>query len=244
MKTSNKVLLITLMIILGLTAIIIAGMELFFAYSVFPLQKINQNSKENRSQEFIVSDFEAINCGGSWELEIIPAECYKVIISAPEYMMDYVKPEVLGKTLQINQWFFSEPHGIPLKARVFMPSLSGIEANGFSNSYFSGFNLAGLNLKASETSRIVGSNSKIANLDCAGSGSAQIALDSCQTVNAEFDLSATSELSLNMAGGKINGHARDNSVLTYRGEITEAAIDTSGTVKIRKKARESAKIHE
>jgi hypothetical protein len=233
MKTSNKTLLITFMIILALTTIIIVGMEIFFSYNTFPLQKISGNSK-TLEKEFNLSGFESIDCGGSWELEIVYADSYKVIISAPEFMMDYVKPGVLGKTLQINQWFFSEPHGIPLKARIFMPSLTGIESSGFSNSHFSGFHIAHLCLKATETSRIVGSNSKINNLDCTGSGSAQIDLNSCQTVNAELNLATTSQITLNMAGGKLSGHAGD-STITYRGDVSEVAIDTSGAVKIRKK---------
>ncbi|HEX3043817.1 MAG TPA: DUF2807 domain-containing protein [Bacillota bacterium] len=234
MKTSNKTLLITFMVILALTTIIIVGMEIFFSHNTFPMQKTSENSK-TLDKEFILSGFDSINCGGSWELEIVYADFYQVIISAPEFMMDYVKPGVVGKTLQINQWFFSEPHGISLKAKIFMPSLTGIESSGFSNSHFSRFNIAHMNLKASETSRIVGSNSKIANLDCMGSGSAQINLSSCPTVNAELNLAATSQITLNMAGGKLNGHAADNSVLTFSGEVTEVAIDTSGTVKIRQK---------
>ncbi len=235
MKTSNKILLITLMIILSLTVIIIAGIGIFISHNVFPLQKIAKSSGEIISREFIPGDFNAINGGGSWELEIIRADCHKVIVTAPEYIINYIKPEVFGKTLRINQWFFSDPRVVPLKARIFMPELTGIESGGFSEIYFSGFKINRLKLKASETSRITGGNSNIDHFTGIGSGSAQIDLSSCQTVNAEFDLAFSSQMTLNMAGGRLKGSAGGSSMFIYSGSVAEAENDNYRTVKVRKK---------
>jgi hypothetical protein len=233
MKTSNRILLVIIIVILAATTIVIVGFGILFSFDSIPLHKIEKGLRKIISKDFVLKDFSSVNTGGSWELEIEQGNSLKITVTASEYIMDYIKPDISGRTLRMNQVFTADPRTMSLKAHIVMPELSEIESEGNSKIKFSGFNISHLKIKASASSLVTGDKTNIDNLACAVIGSAGIDLSSCSVVNADLDLSWSGKIALHMTGGMLRGKASASAEITCTGDVKELEINASG-VKIKK----------
>ncbi len=235
MKTSNKILLISLIVTFLISGITVIGAGVLFFYSNPSHVKFGSDSTEIISKEYSIENFDTIDLSGFLNVKIVRGEFYKISLSAPEDMLKYITLDKKGRTLELKQLFISGSSQDTLKVKITMPRLSGIESAGCNLITFSNFKSEKMFIKTKGYNQVKGDRSDIKNLDLSSSWIVDNDLDSCLVTNANLNLTGTGMTKLNMDGGKLNGHAMGSNTIIYRGSISEKDMVLSDESEIKKK---------
>ncbi|MCK4715751.1 MAG: DUF2807 domain-containing protein [Candidatus Marinimicrobia bacterium] len=231
MKTSNKILLITLIVIV----VFITGMIIttrIILYSANDKASAFYD-KEFVPQKFSYEDFNSLKVYGHWSIDIEQGDDYSVILYYPEELSDRISVEHCSKELIIDsniKWYSRRRI---FRAEIIMPLLKSIEIVEGSSISFEDFSCDYLNIKTTGAAEIKGRNSSINDLDMVCDGASHVNLRHSQIVNATLHLSGASRVELTMNGGKLSGTAHGASSIVYYGEVAKQDIETAGAVSIR-----------
>jgi hypothetical protein len=234
MTTSNRILLITTIVILSVIAISITGMMIIFSNGDFSSKETAGNGLAGLSKDFVVSNFTGVVSGGIWQVEIVHGDSFGLTVTAPENIIDAVKPVVSGSVLQLQQVLGIDPRKTKCTATIRMPSLASVEAHGNSKISFSGFMQDRMSIEAIDASEVKGVDSAIASLVCSANQSAVVDLSGCSVTDSDFDASLAAKITLRITGGSVKGKVAASAVFAYLGEPLEMEIEASGSAKIRK----------
>lgn len=152
------------------------------------------------SQEMDLSDFERVNVGSAFQIEIRQDDGYKVTMEVDEKVLPYLRVVKEGNTLRIGL----EPGvtltgNITLRGTVSLPTLTGVEASGASRVDLSGFqSTAELTIHASGASQIDGEIDG-GNADFEASGASEIQLKST-VKDASIEATGASKITLSGSG--------------------------------------------
>ena len=233
MKTSNKILLITLAVIFLLTAGFIITSRIFVSCEPWMEYDIADDEEyeigDIQAQLFDLQGFDEIEVEGNWRLKIRQADSFRVEIEAPDYLMDELHVETIGSRLRLDMPR-RRIHDHKLWANIEMPTLTRIQSDYGSSIRFDGFEIRDLDLRTNGGSHIVGENNSIKNLFVVTNGAAYIDLKDTETVNADLDLNGAGSVILNMAGGELTGSANGACRIEYYGEISRRDFESSGFV--------------
>lgn len=235
MKASNKILFFTGLVILFITIIAIISTGIFLFYDNPDLVKFGKGSDQTMTKEYEVKSFNLVKTSGFWKLKILHSDSCKVIVSSKEYIMEYIKIDVMDRTLILNQTFFTDIPPASPDVFISVPELKGIESNGSVEIYFSNFNLKDLNIKTTGYSKVKGDNSNIKNLQLSSSGIIESDLSLCKVYNAELVLKGSGTIELNMNGGILGGYANGQITIYYSGNTSKQNIYISEPVKLIKR---------
>jgi hypothetical protein len=238
-KTSNRIAFVTSVAVLSITAIIAAGTVAFVSPYAFPPAKGESGSVRMIERDFAFSGVSEVEVGGTWELDIERGGTTTLTVSAPDSVMDRIKPESAGSTLRLDRVFASGPGSGNVRARLSVPRLLQITSTGSAWASFSGFASGNMKIIASGTSRVTGRNSVIEHLVVHAAAGAHVDVGSCDIENAELSLAFSSRVTLNMAGGKLVAEAAAGSIVAYTGNVREMDFSASGAAKIKKLAGQS-----
>ena len=234
MKTSNRIILITVIFILLITVILFVGTWLFISYHNSGFVKSPAESSEIITKNFNLKDFNALNISGFYRLEISHNNAYKIELSAPGYLINHINIIKSENKLYVKQLYYADMLPVSAKVRIFMPELTGIKTRGNNKILFSGFTLKNLKFELFGSTKITGRDSTIKNLEIIGSGLVKTDLVSCSVKNANLNLSGTGIADLNMSGGVLSGTVNGTYKINYRGKVIRQDIITSGSVKVEK----------
>ncbi len=233
MKTSNKILLITLAVIFLLTAgfiitsRILISCEPWAEYDLIDDEEYEIGDFETKL--LALQDFDEIDIEGNWHLTIRQADSFRVEIEAPRNILDELRAETAGSRLLLD-YRHRRVRDHRLRASVDMPQLTRIQSDYGSSIRFEGFTMRDLDLRTNGGSHIVGQDNAIENLFVVTNGAAYIDLKETATVNADLNLNGAGSVILNMAGGELTGSANGACKIDYYGEISRRDFESSGFV--------------
>jgi len=231
MKTSNKILIITLIVIVVfLTGMIITTRIILYNASY---KASAFSDDEFVQQKFSYEDFNSLKVYGLWSIDIEQGDDYSVILYYPEELSDRISVDYCSKELIIDSNTKWHSRRRIFRAEIIMPQLESIEIIEGASISFEDFSCDHINIKTTGAAEIKGRNSSINDLDMVCDGASHVNLRHSKIVNATLHLSGASRVELTMNGGKLSGTASGASSIVYYGEVTKQDIETAGAVSIR-----------
>ena len=106
-----------------------------------------QNEKRN------VANFKAIEVGGIFEVEVVAQKDFSVEVEADDNLLQYIKTEVNGNTLEISTEKSISPKG-PVRVRISAPDIENLQVSGVSKVSLTNLKNSSLKVDASGASKI------------------------------------------------------------------------------------------
>lgn len=232
--------------ILLLASLLIAGCTL-------PEVMAITGSGEVVSRELDFANFDRVEAGNAFRVDITQGDEYRVIIRVDDNMERYLDITQQGRTLNIRL----EPGRLytlsnaTLEAVVTMPELTGVNLSGASHGTVTGFDSGGsLDVELSGASslrgdintgniRVEASGASQATLSGSGgdarinaSGASRVDLADFPIEDASVEVSGASHATVH-ASGRLDAEASGASTVTYLGNPTMGNIETSGASSIK-----------
>ena len=209
--------------IIGLTVLLISGLLLAGCSAI-----IKKTAGPTAAREYDFTDFNRIDIGYAFKLEVSRADTYRVTINANEGDFNHIKVTKTGDTLEIGMdGLFIHLSPSP-RVKITMPELRGLSMSGASEGTVTGFissddfalSLSG----ASELEMDMETGAFHGELSGASEVMGNLTAASCGIV-----LSGASEIELTGSGGNINIDASGASqVRLVSFTVGDASIDLSG----------------
>lgn len=231
MKTSSKILVMTLIIILILiTGIIIASR--IVVNRTAPESKDFWSSDLNQ-QELNFSNFNALRIRGVWKINVSQGSEYAIRLEYPPELAERITVDQHSSELALEYDTKRLNHKSAIRAEIVMPDLTGIEAIEGTSLFIEDFNCSSLNIHITGAAEIKADNSSVTNLKVDCEGASNINFKNARVVNADLDIKGASRVILTMDGGSLTGQAAGASSIVYYGNVTTQDIESSGAVSIR-----------
>ncbi len=213
-----------------------------------PLGNVVFGSGKTVTRTFNFSDFTAVNLANAFQGEITRGDSFGVEITADDNLFDYIHVTKTGSTLNIELDHLHQYSLGPnaLRAKVTLPTLTGLTVSGASRATLSGFkSIQDLTVNASGASGVNGSiESGAVHIDASGSsqvrlqgagqqaslaahGASQLYLGSFALDSASVNMSGASTAEVN-AKSKLDYNLSGASHLTYSGSPAIGSSRTSG----------------
>ncbi len=170
------------------------------------------------TEEKDFANFTEVDVEGAFDIEIVEAGSFSVIISGDEGFFDYIAVEKEGDTLKISldpRHTFTDftLAAKTLKAKITMPALRRLRLAGASTGTIKGF-------KSSEDFR----------LEVSGASSVDMA--DIEVADAKFEISGASKVAGNMEAGEVEFEVSGASGVELEGSADNIAIEASGASKV------------
>jgi hypothetical protein len=223
-KTSNKILLaagITPVLVIFITLLILRIMM-----SGDALKAIASSSEPGpqTTKTIDLDAFNKISVVGPWTVHIIQGSNYKVIINAPQNVIDKLIVKRGGANLFLfideNQRVFSQINNTYLEATITLPFISELDINGVINLDLSEIKNDSLILNINGVTKITASSCTVQNLSLTEKGIANIDLSGVPIANANLECDGTFNIDLLMNGGRLSGNLNGVGNLSYKGEVS------------------------
>lgn len=161
-----------------------------------------------------LADFDSIEVGGVFQVEITAQKDFAVEIEADDNLLQYIKTEVSGGRLEISTDKRIKTSN-PIRVRISAPNIERLDASGASRVSLTNINNAELTVDTSGASKI-NIAGETSNLIVDVSGASQIDAEGLKTVNANVEASGASHVNLNVSG-ELRSDASGASRITYSG---------------------------
>lgn len=195
-----------------LIAILIAAISLPGCTGTIPIPRQVSGSGKIVTKELGFSDFNRVQVGSVFEVEVIQSGSYGVAITANENLFEYIEVSQEGETLTIHLTPSYNYSNVTLKAQVALPGLSGLRLYGATRGTIGGFQSSSdFDLELSGASS-VDMDMVTGDVRFEISGAATVTGD-LKAYDAEFDVSAASRVKLRGSAGKMTLNASGASRL-------------------------------
>ena len=205
----------------------------FFSFGASTSRLLNINvdlgsvtgSGEMASSVRDLSDFEAVDVGGVFQVEIISQKNYAVEVEADDNLLPFISTEVVNGTLKIETEKKLKTSN-PIRIRIYAPEINNLDVSGAANVSIKDLDNSTFTIDSSGASKIkvAGVSSKF-NADV--SGATQIDAAALTVKDASIDASGASHVSLNVTE-ELNAEASGASSVVYSGSPTTVQKDVSG----------------
>jgi len=185
-----------------------------------------QNEKRN------VADFNAIDVGGVFEVEVTAQKDFSVEVEADDNLLQYIKTEVKNGTLEISTEKRISPKGA-IRVRISAPNIEELEVSGASKLSLANLKNDSLKVDASGASKIK-IDGETKNLKVELSGASRLEAENLKAENANIDGSGASNASVNVSGD-LKADLSGASKVTYSGNPRNLEKSTSGASSVRGK---------
>jgi hypothetical protein len=221
MKTSNKILSITLaaIVVFLITLIVVAKID-FGHYKAYQLWRYPLSHSQT---------YDCIRVGGSCELEILSKkDCGLAIENVPLNMRKYLRIDTINRLLSITMADNLKKHIFP-KMKLCLPYLPGIVVQDSATAKFHDFTVHGLVLRSRNKGRIEAYNNKLTGLTIEALG--QSSVNIWNEVNtAKIELFNHSHLEISSFHGTLLANARDTSnCVLFSGAFTINSLNISSS---------------
>lgn len=230
MKTSSKILGITL---LGITALLSIGIiaSRIYLNSVMGSdykERANLVLEEDETVSFDLKDFSSLDFIGAWDVEILQGSEYRVDVRGPGNLLDELEIHQSGNHLTIENNYKGGFGTETFSISIAMPDLDSITIAGGADLSFDGFKGSILSVTLSGAGRVRAFNSEYSELNVICSGAGQLDFKDLSSRNAEVRLSGAGEVILNMNGGELKGALSGMGSIKYGGTVSNESIRVSG----------------
>jgi hypothetical protein len=202
----------------------------FFSFSVNfgGVQGSGNVQNEKRS----VAEFNAIEVGGIFEVEVVAQKEFSVEVEADDNLLQFIRTEVKGGTLEISTEKKISPRG-RIHVRVSAPDIESLQVSGASKLSLANLKNDSLKVDASGASKIkVDGETK--NLEIELSGASKIEAEALMAENVNVAGSGASCASVNVSGD-LKADLSGASKVTYAGSPRNLEKSTSGASSVRGK---------
>lgn len=179
-----------------------------------------------------VSDFNGVDVGGIFQVEITAQKDFSVEIEADDNLLPLVKTEVRGGVLKLETANrISSKKSI--KVRISAPNIESLEVSGASNVSLADAKNENLQIDASGASKVF-LTGETSNLIADISGASQVDAENLKSQKVIVDASGASSINV-FAVSELSGEASGASKIVYSGNPQELSKSTSGAGSIKQK---------
>ncbi len=203
-------------------------------------------SGRSATQTYDFSDFDKVELSDAFEAEIAAFDGYRVEVTVDDNLLDRLQVVQQGKTVKIGLKPFTSVSNAHLRARISLPTLTGLDASGASRARVTGFrsnrnaqiNGSGaseirgdmeagdlaVDLSGGSTLQLSGRGNAVR---ATASGASTIDLREFAAGDADVEASGASRIDVNTSG-TLNAGASGASTVRYTGNPTLGHVDESG----------------
>lgn len=200
----------------------------FFSFSFGAVKGSGQPAVATRD----VFDFKGVEVGGVFKVEVTAQADYAIVIEGDDNLLEFVKTEVRGQTLQIKTTRKIKPTS-PIRVRISAPNISSLEVSGASELTANNIKTDVLTVDSSGASKVY-INGEAAKLNADVSGATKIDAEKLTVAEANVDASGASKVTLNVTG-TLNSEASGASKILYTGNPVSVKKNTSGASSVAQK---------
>ncbi len=230
MKTSNKILLTTcIVIVAAIIASILYTKNMLGDPREYRTYKIESESGIVNTIDAI--DFTGISAEGYWDISVVQGEEYHVEIATNSKVADNEiiiekNGDILFLKTRKNR-FLSSP-----KLKVQMPSLGKTDLKGVGSFHMSGFDINELSINTDGVISISGADGRIRNMSFRGDGLLKMDMNDIPVVSADIRYNGLYLIELFMDGGQLSGKIDGMGRFTYRGDVRENSLKVNSPVHV------------
>jgi len=181
---------------------------------------------------FDVSDFNSVEVGGVFQVEIVAQKDFGVQVQADENLLQYIKVEVEDGILKIESDKNLKSKS-PIRIRISAPNIERLEASGVSRVTVADLKNASLDVDTSGASKIVIAG-ETETLNVHVSGASNVDAENLKAVNGFVEANGASHVSVNVAD-TLKADASGASRVIYTGNPISVQKDISGASGISQK---------
>jgi len=179
-----------------------------------------------------VTDFQEIEVGGVFEVEIVAQKDFSVEIEADDNLLYLIKTEVSGGVLRLEtEKIISTKNAI--RVRISAPNIENLNVSGASKVSLANLRNENLQIDSSGASKITVAG-ETENLTVDVSGASKIDAENLKSENASIDASGASKVSVFVAN-ELKSDASGASSIIYSGSPKNLLKKTSGVSSIKEK---------
>ncbi|MBA7513921.1 hypothetical protein ES705_05939 [subsurface metagenome] len=180
-----KKVIVTILVVALLISIMSAGCE-----------GVVTGSGNLETKQYNFSDFNRVDIGYAFEVEIDQSSSYSISITADDNLFEYIHVSKEGETLKIGLERITSLGPVTLKAEVTMPQLRGLDLSGMTRGTVSAFSSTeNLDVEVSGASSLDLVDISAGDVKCEASGLSKITGDITAS-DADFDVSGASTIQL------------------------------------------------
>jgi hypothetical protein len=191
-----------------------------------------QGSGNVQTEKRQTGDFNAIEVGGIFEVEVVAQKEFSVEVEADDNLLQFIRTEVKGETLEISTDNKISPKG-RIRVRVSAPNVESLQVSGVSNVSVANLKNDSLKVHSSGASKIK-VNGETKDLEIELSGASKIDAENLKAENADVAGSGASNASVNVSGD-LKADLSGASKVTYTGNPKNLEKSTSGASSVRGK---------
>ena len=184
------------------------------------------------SEKRDVVDFQGIEVGGVFQVEVIAQKDFSVEVEADDNLLPLIKTEVSGGILRLGT-----EEGIntknTIRVRISAPNIENLEVSGVSKVSLDNLSNENLQIDSSGASKITVAG-ETQNLTIDVSGASKIDAENLKTENASIDASGACKVSV-FAVNELKTDASGASSIIYSGSPKNLTKKTSGASSIKEK---------
>jgi len=240
MKLSNKILLVTGILVLVAITYTVIGFKKVVSQG--KSNKINNKGKIDsllnakiETKNYSLKDFKKIKFNIDGRVLIKQKDSWKVEISAPEkiFATEYTQVRKEKNILSIKTPLIGEGNrNSKIYISITLPKLEEIKVQSRTKLQLKNFEQKNMEVNVLGECLLEGSNNKIENLLLQSHGENRISFSRSEIKNANVKGFGKNQISINMAGGILQGSLGGAGVLIYSGEVKKVNVDTFGGTKV------------
>lgn len=191
-----------------------------------------QGSGNIQIEQRNLADFKSIDTSGVIEVQIVAQKDFSVEVEADDNLLQYIKTEVRGGTLEISTEKRLSPKS-PIRVRISAPNIENLEVSGVSKVTLTNLKNESLKVDASGASKIkVDGETK--NLEVELSGASRLEAENLKAENVSVDGSGASNASVYVSGD-LKADLSGASKVIYSGNPKNLEKSTSGASSVKGK---------
>lgn len=179
-----------------------------------------------------LTDFQGINVGGVFQVEVTAQKDFSVEIEADDNILPLIKTEVKNGVLELSAEKRISTKN-PIIVRISAPNIENLEVSGASKVSLANLNNENLQIEANGASKVT-AQGKTANIILDVSGASKIDAENLQSENASVDASGASTVRVH-ATNELKTDACGASSIIYSGSPKNITKKNSGASSIREK---------
>jgi hypothetical protein len=179
-----------------------------------------------------VADFDSIEVGGVFDVEVVAQKEFSVEIEADDNLLQHIRTEVKGGTLEIST-DKSIKSSNAIRVRISAPDIERLQVSGASKLSLSNVKNDSLKIDASGASKL-NVQGETRELEIELSGASKIEAEGLKAENVNVDGSGASSASVNVSGD-LKADMSGASKVTYSGNPRNLEKSTSGASSVRGK---------
>ena len=178
------------------------------------------------------ADFQAVEVGGVFEVEIVAQKDFSVEVEADDNLLSLIKTEVSGGVLKLGTEKRISTKN-PIRVRISAPNIEDLDISGASKVSLGNLKNENLQIDSSGASKIIVTG-ETENLTVDVSGASRIDAENLKSENASIDASGASKVNV-LVVNELKSDASGASSIIYSGSPKNLIKKTSGVSSINQK---------